>query len=234
MPVHIYTNWNSRPYDNLEQIEPFKKFYFICEGLNTETYYFRRLIDLRKQLGIHQLIELCLCEKTGKDKDISFPKNLKAFADEQKKKTEIGFDPHRDKMIIVFDGDIFENKVSGYDELVSSIEENDIAAVTNPGFELFLILHIEGSYYTHIQGHEAKFLSMDKHGKYSHAYNVLRDLTHMNAKKNPEIGKLADNVLTAINQETNINQDIHQLKGQITSNIGKVIKMIINDNPDIN
>ena len=56
----------------------------------------------------------------------------------------------------------------------------------------------------------------------------------MNAKKNPEIGKLADNVLTAINQETNINQDIHQLKGQITSNIGKVIKMIINDNPDIN
>jgi hypothetical protein len=42
-------------------------------------------------------------------------------------------------MIIVFDGDIFEEKVQGYDELIASIEKTDIAAVTNPGFELFLI-----------------------------------------------------------------------------------------------
>lgn len=233
MPVRVYPNWNSRPYDEQEQIKPFRKFFFICEGLNTETYYFRRLIDLRKQLGIHQLIEICLCEKTGNDKDISYPKNLKTFADAQKTNPEIGFDPHHDKIIIVFDGDIFESKVSGYDELVSSIEENDIAAVTNPGFELFLILHKEGSYNTNIKGHEAEFLSMDEHGKYSYAYNVLRDLTQMNAKKNPEIGKLADNVLSAIDQEKNINQDIHKLKGQITSNIGKIIKMIIDDQPSI-
>ena len=52
MPVHTYTNWNSRPSDEIEQIEPFRKYFFICEGANTETFYFRRLIDLRKQLGI--------------------------------------------------------------------------------------------------------------------------------------------------------------------------------------
>ena len=52
----------------------------------------------------------------------------------------------------------------------------------------------------------------------------------MNAKKNPEIGSLADNVLVAIEQEKNINQDIHDLKGKVSSNIGKVIEEIINEN----
>ena len=96
--------------------------------------------------------------------------------------------------------------------------------MTNPGFELFLLLHIPGSYEEWIKGHEMNFLSMDEDGKYSYAYNVLRDLTGMNAKKNPEIGKLADNVLIAISQEKLINQDVHDLKGKVSSNIGKIIE----------
>lgn len=136
-------------------------------------------------------------------------------------------------MIIVFDGDIFEEKVQGYDDLVASIEESDIAAVTNPGFELFLILHIDESYEHYIKGHEAEFLSVDEKGKYSHAFNVLRNLTGMNAKTNPKIGELADNVLIAIKQEKQINQNIHQLKGKVSSNGGKIIEDIINEKPDI-
>ena len=58
MPVHTYTNWNSRPSDQVEQIEPFRKYFFICEGANTETFYFKRLIDLRKQLGMREKDEL--------------------------------------------------------------------------------------------------------------------------------------------------------------------------------
>lgn len=66
MPVHTYTNWNTRPSDHEEQIEPFRKYYFICEGANTETFYFKRLIDLRKQLSIHPLIDIRLWEKQTK------------------------------------------------------------------------------------------------------------------------------------------------------------------------
>ena len=55
----------------------------------------------------------------------------------------------------------------------------------------------------------------------------------MNAKKNPEIGNLADNVLVAIAQEKRINQDIHDLKGKVSSNIGKIIEEIINEKPNI-
>ena len=74
---------------------------------------------------------------------------------------------------------------------------------------------------------------MDEDGKYSYAYNVLREITGMNAKKNPEIGNLADNVLVAIAQEKRINQDIHDLKGKVSSNIGKIIEEIINEKPNI-
>ena len=232
MPVHTYTNWNSRPSDQVEQMEPFRKYFFICEGANTETFYFRRLIDLRKQLGIHPLIDIRLWEKTDEDRNLSFAKKLVAFAEKQKKNSDNDFDYERDKMVIVFDGDIFEEKVQGYDELISQIEGTDIAGVTNPGFELFLLLHIEGSYEEWIEDHEAEYLRMDEDGKYSHAYNVLRELTGMNAKKNPEIGNLADNILIAISQEKKINQDIHELKGKVSSNVGKIIEDIINEKPN--
>ena len=231
MPIHTYTNWNSRPSDNEEQIEPFRKYIFICEGANTETFYFERLIDSRKQLGIHPLIDMRLWEKTEGDRDISFAKNLYAFAEAQKNNPDNAFDPDRDKMVIVFDGDIFEEKVQGYDDLIKSIEKNDIAAVTNPAFELFLILHIDGSFEQYIRGHESEFLCKDDNGKYSYAYKVLHEITGINAKKNPEIGKLADNIRIAIKQEKCINQDVHNLKGNVSSNIGKIIEDIMKEKP---
>ncbi len=70
-------------------------------------------------------------------------------------------------------------------------------------------------------------------GRYDYAYKILHDLTGMNAKRNAKIGKLADNVFTAIKQKKNINQDIHKLKGKVSSNIGAVIEAIINEKPDI-
>ncbi len=136
-------------------------------------------------------------------------------------------------MIIVFDGDIFEEKVQGYDELIAAIEEQDIAAVTNPNFEVFLILHYEGSYEKYIKDHEEEFFRKCEDEKHGHAYKILHELSGMNAKTNPEIGNLAENVLVAIEQEKQINQDIHNLKGSVSSNVGKIIESIINEEPDI-
>lgn len=233
MPVHTYTNWNSRPSDEEEQVEPFRKYFIICEGANTETFYFKKLIDCRKDLDIHPLIDIRLWEKTGEDRNLSFAKNLVEFAVKQKELPENKFDFERDKMIIVFDGDIFEEKVQGYDELVDSIEKADIAAVTNPGFELFLLLHIEGSYAKYIWGRESEFLQKDEKGRYTHAYNVLLEATGKNAKKNSSIGDLAENVMIAIEQEKFLNQNIHQIKGRVSSNIGVVIESIINERPEV-
>ncbi|MCI6877342.1 MAG: RloB family protein [Solobacterium sp.] len=152
MPVHVYTNWNKRQSDLKEQIEPFRKYFFICEGANTESFYFKKLIDLRKELGIHPLIDVCFLEKTEEDKNISFPSNLVKFAFEQKSICTNEFDINRDKMVVVFDADIFEKKVKGYDKLIELIEKSDIAAVTNPNFELFLLLHLKNSCENYIRG----------------------------------------------------------------------------------
>ena len=234
MPIHVYENWNKRLSDEEEQIEPYRKYFFICEGANTETFYFERLIDQRKELGIHPLIDMRLLEKTDEDRNMSYAKNLFEFAKIIKGEPENGFDTERDKMVIVFDGDVFEEKVSGYDELIAAIEyEGDIPAVTNPGFELFLILHFEKAYDMYVKGKEKDFLTKDDKNKYSHAYNVLRELSGMNAKKNREIGCLADNVKIAIIQEKFINQNVRDVKGKVSSNLGKIIEGIINEEPSV-
>lgn len=226
-PVRSYSNWNIRPVDEKDQIEPYQKFFFICEGANTETWYFQCLIDLRKQLGIHPLIDICLLEKTEQDKDISYPLKLIRFADSQKSNQEIGFDLGHDKMIIVFDADIFEEKVSNYSQILKIAEENgDILAVTNPAFELFLLLHFEGSYENDILPHRDEILENEKEGNQTYIYRLLRERTGMNSKKNSLIGNLAEQVEVAILQEKNLNQDASDCHGKLTCNIGKIIDEI--------
>lgn len=61
----------------------------------------------------------------------------------------------------------------------------------------------------------------------------VHDVTGMNAKRNPQIGNLANNVLIAISQEKKINQDIHNCKGLVTSNIGHIIEKIMKEKPNI-
>lgn len=51
--------------------------------------YFRKLIDLRKRLGIHPLIDIRLWEKTEEDKDISYPRKLIEFAETRKADAEL-------------------------------------------------------------------------------------------------------------------------------------------------
>ena len=54
-PIHEYSNWNLRSADTLEEIEPLRKFVFICEGSKTEDYYFKELIN-PKSNQIHHYI----------------------------------------------------------------------------------------------------------------------------------------------------------------------------------
>ena len=179
-PVRSYTNWNCRENDAKEQIEPYRKYFFICECAYTETWYFRKLIDIRKSLNIHPLIDIRLLEKTDEDKDISFPRKLIAFAESQKDNQEIAFDKERDKMIVVFDADIFETKVQDYDDVIAEGEKNNILAVSNPAFELFLLLHFENSYEQEILSNQDKIIANQKEGNQTFIYKLLLSKTGVN------------------------------------------------------
>ena len=231
MPIHTYTNWNIRPSDEEEQIEPFRKYFFICEGANTETFYFRKLIDLRKALNIHPLIDIRLMEKTEEHSNLSYPKQLLDFAETLKDDESLDFDKEHDRMIVIFDADIFEEKVSGYEELVKEGVKSSIIGITNPGFEVFLLLHIEGAYEKCIKDNDAAFFEKDEKNRYRHPYNDLLETTGMNSKKNSKIGDLAENVTVAIEQEKSVNQDIFDVKGKVSSNIASIIENIILDKP---
>ena len=226
-PVRSYSNWNIRQSDRLEQIEPYGKYFFICEGANTETWYFQKLIDRKRELGIHPLLDICLLEKTGEDRDITYPQKLLDFANDLKENGQIDFDPERDKMIVVFDADIFEEKVSNYQQLLERAQMcGDVLAVTNPAFELFLLLHFEGAVEEVIRPYEKEIIRNEKQDSQTCIYRLLREKSGMNSKKNRRIGELTEHVEIAICQEKQINQNIAECRGQVTCNIGQIIEEI--------
>ena len=69
----------------------------------------------------------------------------------------------------------------------------------------------------------------EKDGHQTFIYKLLLARTGINPKKNAAIGELAKNIEIAIEQEKKINEDIHQCKGQITCNIGRIIDEIRKD-----
>lgn len=228
-PIRTYTNWNKRPTDVEEKVEPYRKYFFICEGKNTEVWYFKKLIDIRKSLGIHPLIDIRLMEKTGEDDSISNPKALIEFADKQKKITENDFDIKHDKMIIVFDADIYKTKSEVYKSILELAGEENILAVSNPSFELFLLLHYVNSVNDIIFPEKEQILENKKEGKRRYITKRFTDISGMNPKENAAIGDLAIHIDTAIEQEKLLNEDITNAIGLITCNIGKVIEDIRKD-----
>ena len=226
-PIRNYSGWNQRASDSQEPIEPYQKFFFICEGANTEVFHFKELINQRKNLGIHPLIDVCLLEKTDEDKNLSNPKRLLTFAEEQKSNPDISFDREHDQMIVIIDADIYERNPDDYPTILNMAKEyNDILGVTNPAFELFLLLHYEGAYELDIAPNMEQILENRKIKNRRFISQLFSQRSGMNSKTNSAIGKLAENIDIAISQEQNLNQDAENCIGTLTSNIGRIISDI--------
>ena len=191
-------------------------------------WYFKKLIDLRKQLRIHPLIDIRLMEKTEEDKTVSNPKALIKFAEKQKGITENKFDQKHDKMVIVFDADIYKGDQAKYNEIIKLGADN-LLAVTNPSFELFLLLHYENSYEELIKPNEEEILCNKKTGKRRYMAALFTNKSGMNPKENPAVGDLAANIDIATEQEKQLNQDIHKAMGNLTSNVAAIIQQIRDD-----
>ena len=233
-PIKTYSNWNKRSSNAVEQIEPYRRYYFICEGKNTEQWYFEKLIDIRKTLSIHSDIEIAYLEKTEEHANVSNPKSLIEFADAQKKNGKIKYDPKHDKMIVIFDADIFESQQNNYDEILELGKKHNILGVTNPSFELFLLLHLADSADEIIIPDSVnivknEWVGSSRQNRRRYIEDIFRKRTNMRPKKDSAIGELANDVLLAIKQERKINNDIENCKGTVTSNIGCIIQSIIDD-----
>lgn len=228
MGTRLYSGWDKRNSDAQREIEPYRKYIFVCEGANTEVYYFKKLIDLRKELGIHPLINVEVLDRTDEDRPKSHPKQLFEYARQCKADEDIFDKDYDDKIIVVFDADIFESRSDQYENIVKEGEEESfVLGVTNPCFEIFLLLHFENSYKDLIEPDSTEFLKPESLKSKGLAYQKLHEKTKINSKTNEKIGDLAAYVRIAIEEEKFLNQDIHHCKGNITSNIGKIIEAIL-------
>lgn len=97
------------------------------------------------------------------------------------------------------------------------------------GLEYIPVGAVDNAYKELIEPDINEFLKEENLGKKGLAYRKLLDKTNMNSKTNSKIGELAENITKAIAEEKKLNQDIHNCKGRITSNIGKIIEKIIDE-----
>lgn len=233
-PIRSYSNWNVRNSNKEAQIEPYKHYYFICEGQNTERWYLEKFIDLRKYFSISSSINIEYLEKTKEHKTWSNPKKLFELAEYARKNGVVSFDPKRDKMIIVFDADIYEEQEENvYNKLIKKLSKENILCVTNPSFELFLLLHYKNSYKEIILPNCTNIIKNDwieiNGERIRYIEHLFREKSGMKPKEDEHIADLVKNICIAIEQEKNINNDISKCRGQLTSNVASVIQSIIED-----
>lgn len=236
-PIRSYVDWNTRSSNKEKQIEPYKHYYFICEGQNTEKWYFEKFIDMKKEFSISALVSICYLEKTDEHKTWSNPKKLYELSEQCRKNGDILFDAKRDTMILVFDADIFERQQpSVYNEFVEMAAKTNTLCVTNPSFELFLLLHYENSYDEIILPNKDQIIKNAKvkldQGEIRYIEQLFREKSGLRPKKDPAIAELVKNISIAIEQEEKLNNNIFSCRGNLTSNIGKTIKKILDEKCD--
>lgn len=230
MPLTLKNNWLKRPFDDSPEMEEYKTYYFVCEGQNTEMWYMEELINCLSEKVRPNQVRLSLLEKTGKDATSSHPKKLLELSKEVVVEKYDNFDTDIDKMVLIFDLDVYRRKKDEFQELLENREDYHIFAYSNPTFELFLLLHKEDAYKQVIEPNSKEIFENKKIGN-SKKYleKLTSEVFGINPKTNKDIGKLAKDIDTAIKEEKNINENEKECLTKLTCNIGLVIENIIND-----
>lgn len=205
--------------------------FIIAEGANTEYWYFSELAVLLARKNLPKLIELVPIQRTGDDTNNSHPKRLLEQA-QRVKNGEVGvdFDSKLDKIIFIFDLDIYKGREPDYLHVLSELQGVGGVAITNPSFELYLLLHLEGSYETLIQPNHCEILQNGyaKDSRQRFIAKLANEAIGANLKKSkPAVRALAANYPVAISQEQKLNQDTALGVQLLTSNVGKVLDEII-------
>ena len=235
-PISPISTWNQRRTPTLRATKG--KCFFVAEGANTEFWYLKSLARRLAKQDLPRLVEMVPVERTGSDQNKSHPRSLVRQAKEIRDDPDsrFGFDPASDRVVIVFDADVYRQDNEAYLGDLSEIESVAQAAVTNPSFELFLLLHKPGSLNADILPHERKILENAHYpgGRRRYISGLASEALGVNLKKNfGAVAALADDFRNAIAQEALLNQDPALAMGRLTSNVALVIKSLIEEDfPD--
>jgi hypothetical protein len=212
-------------YEDDTPVEPFRRYYLIFEGKNTEKKYFQGIEGYRRELGINAAVQLVILSKEGKIQSYSNPKKLLELINQKKDelKGKSSYDKEIDRFVIVFDRDSFdkEDEYAGFLQLAG---EDNILTVTSPCFEIWLLLHYENALEEHIQPNQVK---IEENKKISNAHSftsrLCSEVSGANPKHRVNFPKIKDRVDIAIEEEKKICQINEEMFTMIGSNVGVLI-----------
>lgn len=132
---------------------------------------------------------------------------------------------------MVFDLDIYENDNEEFQKIIYDTNKKGyMLAVTNPSFELFLLLHKENSLNDIIIPNEQNIVKNEWVGKNKNRKRFINDLFYktfnFDPKSSDKVKAFVEDVAIAISQEQRINNDYTNSHNRLTSNIGKTIEKI--------
>lgn len=226
-PLNALDTWSVR--NESKNRQPKSKCFIIGEGAHTEYKYLKALsLRLAKQ-GIPKLIEIKPVRRSGLERNHSAPQRLRdqAISIREDKDNEFDFEKGSDQVVVIFDADIFKGKAEQLDAILASFEGIAIPALTNPCFELFLLLHKENAVQDIILPNaEALFENGAFEGKRRFADKLVSDTFGINPKSG-HVDKLSERFELAAEAEKALNQDLSHASEILTSNVGFVLSGII-------
>lgn len=225
-PLNSLETWSVR--SSRGNRKPKSKCFFIGEGPNTEYWYLKSLAVRLAKMNAPELIELRPVERTGNERNQSAPKKLLEQAQLIRDDAETyGFDPNADRIVVFFDADVYKGDSGLYMsdlDMFSGVAE---VAVTNPSFELYLLLHLDDALEKYVLPNEEEILGNGYVGRRWYVEKLASDVLGFNVKRNEKVGELARRFGVAAMNERTLNQDPSQSIGRLTSNVGARIMEVM-------
>ncbi|MBR0405802.1 MAG: RloB domain-containing protein [Eggerthellaceae bacterium] len=226
LPLDTWSARATRP-----EVSPKSKCFLVGEGANTEYWYLESLAERLAKMDLPELIELKPVKRTGDDRNQSAPRSLleqarRIRADED---GDFGFDEATDRIVAFFDIDAYKGDAALYESDLESFRDIAQVAVTNPSFELFLLLHLDGAINRIVLPNEQEILLNSYVGRRRFVEKLARDELGINVKRNRTVGKLADRFEIAARAETALNQNPAKAMGRLTSNVAASINTVIQE-----
>ena len=210
-------------------LNPKSKYYIIPEGEKTEIQYFLGVRDNAREININSLIEVIPIENDDEELGQSHPLRKISNFNEDIENNKFLYDKEIDKVCFVIDRDPQNFSEQQYKDFLQMCEKyNYKVYVSNPTFELFLLMH------------DDKILSMDKtkmleNRKVSNSKRFLEvklsEIFGCN-KKNINFDKFKPNIKKAINNEKQFEENLINLKDNLGSNVGTLLDEMIDENSD--
>lgn len=207
-------------------LNPKSKYYIIPEGEKTEIQYFLGIRDNAREININSLIEVIPIENDEEELGQSHPIRKITNFNEDIENNKFLYDKEIDKVCFVIDRDPQNFSEQQYDNFLKMCKDyNYKVYVSNPTFELFLLLH------------DDKIFDIDKtamleNRRVSNSKRFLEvklsEIFGCN-KKNINFEKFKVNIKKAINNEKQFEEDLINLKHNLGSNVGTLLDEMIED-----